>query len=141
MLKKLKYIICFFLIIITINSCKKDKEEYVPYVYVDEYINITLPKYNPLNAIGGWMYLEGGSQGLIVYRLTNENFNVYDRHCPYNPKDNCVADIDSSGIMILDKCSGSEYSMLDGGSTKGPGVLPLKAYQTTFDGQVLHIYN
>jgi hypothetical protein len=34
-------------------------------LFVDAYINTTLPQYQQLSVIGGWTYFSGGNRGLI----------------------------------------------------------------------------
>ena len=85
---KIKYI-SFFLFIISVSSCVRN-QNIVPYVYVNQYINISLPSYSSLNAVGGWIYITGGSKGIIVYRQSFDQFSAYDRHCTYNANDPCA---------------------------------------------------
>lgn len=124
-------------------QCAEEQKGEIPNVPLDIYININEPRYANLQAIGGWEYLTGGSKGLIVYRRSNDTFLAYDRHCTYRPSENCGrAAVDSSNIKIHCRaCSGSEYSIQDGSVLKGPATQPLKRYGTSFDGDILHIYN
>jgi nitrite reductase/ring-hydroxylating ferredoxin subunit len=138
MLKLIKYIIPLLLLI---TSCKKD-DTGIPYVRVDIYIYTTDPNFVNLNAVGGWVYITGGSRGIIVYRSSNTEFKAYDRHCPYKPEDACGrVEVDSSNIQVVDPCCGSKFLLPDGGVTQGPAGMPLKSYGTSFDGSVLHIYD
>jgi len=41
----------------------------------------------------------------------------------------------------VDTCCHSKFQLYDGSVTNGPAVTPLKAYNTTFDGSTLHIFN
>ncbi len=134
-----------FLVLISIflYSCDKDEKGKIPEVDVDIYININKPSYSDLQTTGGWVYVTGGSKGIIVYRRSSNEFMAYDRHCTYRPEKNCGrAQVDSSDIKIHCRpCSGSEYSIMDGSVVKGPATQPLKRYGTSFDGDVLHIYD
>ncbi len=124
-------------------SCNKNNNN-VPYVPVDLYINVSLPSYSNLNIIGGWIYVSGGSKGLIIYRQTTETFMVYDRHCTYNVNDPCgKAVVDSTNISVSCDCDGSQYQIFDGAVINGPATLPLHQYQTSFDllGNTLHVFN
>ncbi len=125
------------------SSCKK-KNQTVPYVPVDIYINVALPAYINLSAPGGWVYVSGGSKGLIVYRQTLTKFMVYDRHCTYNIDNPCgAATVDSSNVSISCACDGSVYQIYDGAVTNGPATFNLQQYSTSFDdlNNTLHIYN
>ncbi|HRP83058.1 MAG TPA: hypothetical protein PLY76_14295, partial [Flavobacteriales bacterium] len=50
------------------TACKKEREVTVPLVNVDITVNLNLPEYNALQVVGGWAYLIGGSEGIVVYR-------------------------------------------------------------------------
>ena len=123
-------------------SCKKKNR--VPYAPIDIYINITLPLYSNLNVIGGWVYVSGGSKGLIVYRQTSEAFMIYDRHCTYDVNAACApAAVDSTNLAISCNCDGSQYQIYDGAVINGPATYSLQQYESIYDGltNTLHIYN
>ena len=145
-MRVLKYGIFFLslsMLLFSNNSCVKN-QNIVPYVYVDLYLNISLPSYSSLNAIGGWAYVSGGSQGIIVYRQTFDTFSAYDRHCTYNADNPCgTAAVDSTGTFVECECDGSQYQLYDGLVIQGPAGYSLKGYRTTFNSftNQLHIYN
>lgn len=131
------------ILLLPIQSCNKNTNR-VPYVPVDLYLNISLPAYINLNANGGWVYVSGGSKGLIVYRQTTDLFLAYDRHCTYDVNANCsAAAVDSTNVVINCDCDGSQYQIFDGSVIQGPALAPLQQYQTSFDllSNTLHIYN
>ncbi len=142
---KFKYFHILLICITAINlkSCVKNSN-LVPYVPVDLYLNLYLPSYSGLNAIGGWAYVSGGSRGIIVYRQTSELFAVYDRHCTYNADNPCgVAELDSTFTFVECACDGSEYQLYDGLVIQGPATYSLKPYRSSFNSinNTLHIYN
>jgi len=123
-------------------SCKKESTTGVPPVQLDVSININLPEYADLQVVGGWVYLTGGSQGLIVYRKNQDEFSALDRHCTFQPENLCHVIVDESGVIARDTaCCHSAYLIMDGQPTEGPSSFPLKAYHTTFNGTMLRIYN
>ena len=123
-------------------GCKKEKKVDVPLVNVDININVNLPEYVDLTATGGWVYITGGSQGIIVYRNGPDQFTAMDRHCTYQPENLCKVYVDDSQVIARDTiCCGSAFLMLDGSVTEGPAALGLKLYHTTFNGTTLHIFN
>lgn len=123
-------------------GCKKEERGGVPLAPVDISINVNNPSYADLAVTGGWLYLTGGSQGIIVYRTSPEAFVAMDRHCPYQPADYCRVVVDESEIIARDTaCCNSAYLILDGSVTEGPSALPLKRYNTSFNGTTLRIYN
>lgn len=131
------------LLAIVLLACNKDKQK-IPYVYVDFYINTTDPNFSALNAVGGYVYVTGGSKGIIVYRRSSNEFMAYERHCPYDPDASCSRlDVQSSGLLVEDACCNSVYLMTDGSPSSGPGTAgdPMLQYHTTFDGLNVHVTN
>ena len=129
------------LIVLLSISCKKDKEV-IPNVPIDIYVYTNDPQFIDLNAVGGWVYVAGGSRGIIIYRKSNDEFMTYDRHCTYQPNNSCArVEVNSSDIIAVDSCCGSQFVITDGSVSNGPASQPLRAYQNTYDGTVLHIYN
>ena len=123
-------------------ACKKENDNGVPIVPVDIYIYTSNPSFINLNAVGGWVYITGGARGILVYRKSISEFMAYDRNCTYNSNDPCaIVYVDSSNIIATDTCCNSMFSMGDGTVLQAPAGLPLKTYYTTFDGNVIHIYN
>ena len=123
------------------NSCRNQYEG-IPNVNVDIYINIQNPQYQNLSGMGSWVYVEGGSKGIIVFNSDNENFLAYERHCPYKPQNSCSkVSVDETGFSATDSCCLSTYQLLNGSIIDGPGSLPLKGYSTSFDGNIIHIWN
>lgn len=123
-------------------SCKKDRQQGVPATGVNIQININLPEYNDLTAPGGWAYVTGGSQGLIVYRANIDEFVALDRHCPYQPENLCRVNVDESDIIARDSACCHSAFLLNGGLvTEGPAAANLQRYNTSFNGTTLRIYN
>src|ERR1700722_18030653 len=75
-------------------GCKKDSSASVtgvPNVAVSFTIDINNPQYVNLTAVGGWIYVTGGYDGIIIYRLTSGTFLAFDRGCPYDCESNTKA--------------------------------------------------
>jgi nitrite reductase/ring-hydroxylating ferredoxin subunit len=122
-------------------GCKK-QEEVIPYVRVNLELYLSDPQFNMLNAVGGWVYVNGGSKGIIVYRKSNDEFTALDRHCTYQPDNACSrVSVDASQITAVDTCCGSKFLITDGSILNGPANVPLQLYQTSFDGVKVSIYN
>ena len=133
-------LVCIFCLIF--SNCRKDEENSIPIVAVDIYIYTADPSFINLNAVGGWVYITGGVRGILVYRKSVSEFMAYDRNCTYQSNDVCATVIvDNSNIIAEDTCCNSKFSMVDGSVIQAPAALPLKAYNNTFNGTVLHIYN
>ena len=132
----------FILMAILFYGCKKGDDNGVPIVDVDIYIYTSNPSFINLNAVGGWVYITGGVRGILVYRQSISDFKAYDRNCTYNSNDACaIVYVDASNIIATDTCCNSQFSIYDGSVLQAPAGVPLKTYNTTFDGNVLHIYN
>ncbi|MBX2981829.1 MAG: hypothetical protein KF843_04095 [Flavobacteriales bacterium] len=124
------------------TGCKKDRDVPVPVVPVQIEINLNFPEYNALLVPGGWAYVTGGSEGLIVYRRSQDAFTALDRHCTYQAENICRVTVDDSQVMARDTtCCHSAFLLLDGSVSQGPAALGLKQYNTTFNGTILRIFN
>tara|TARA_B100001778_G_C18101538_1_gene411980 strand:- start:17 stop:433 length:417 start_codon:yes stop_codon:yes gene_type:complete len=127
--------------VVFLCSCKNQYEG-IPNINVNLYINIQNPQYQNLSGMGSWAYVEGGSKGIIVFNLDNDNFLAYERHCPYDPQNSCSKiSVDETNLFAVDTCCSSKYQLIDGSVIDGPGSLPLKGYNTSFDGNIIHIWN
>jgi len=123
-------------------GCKKRKNTVIPYIPVNIYIYPSDPNFNRINTPGGWVYLSGGSRGIIVYRRSNEEFVAFDRHCTYDTENSCgQVEVTSSQITAIDSCCMSEFVLTDGSVVKSPATVPLQTYQVSFNGNELHIFN
>ena len=122
-------------------GCKRNINS-IPQVPVDVVINIQDPTYQSLNGIGGSVQINGGSRGIIVFRLNSEEFKAYDRHCPYLPENSCgLATIEETNYTALDTCCDSQFQLIDGAPIGGPATIGLKPYNTSFDGNIIQIWN
>ncbi len=139
---KKRFIIYFLILFCIIGACRRTTESAIPYAPVNFYVYTSDPEFINLNAVGGWTYVTGGSRGIIIYRFSNDEFKAYDRHCPFEPSNTCgLVSVDLNNIQASDACCGSIFSIVDGSINKGPASFPLRQYQTTFDGNRLHVYN
>jgi len=143
----------FVLVIITfcmiLMSCKKKTQPVqtvqnnpVPSVFVD----ITMYPNDPLNfsiqGIGGWKYIAGGINGIILYRKSQEEFIAVERTSSFYPNNpSAKVKVQPDNFSVRDSISGSKWQIIDGTVTNGPATWPLRLYGTTFDGTVLRIRN
>jgi nitrite reductase/ring-hydroxylating ferredoxin subunit len=143
------------LMAVLLTSCKKSKNDVIPDVYVDFYIDLNDIIFRDLDAIGNhvivtsqtnlWGPKSAGynDNGIIVYRSDLENFNAYDRTCPHDFAVNELSikvNVDFT-IAICPRC-GTNYALSAGGMPmSGPGRYPLKNYKTSFDGQSVHVWH
>jgi hypothetical protein len=123
-------------------STKCDTGGYrIPYVDVDLHLNIVSELGNP--APQSSTLVNGGVNGLIVYREDYGIFHVYDRTCTLYPDHNEAVeqDKDFEGVFTCPECK-SKYLLLSGADPlEGPATFPLHEYYAVVDGDLLHVYN
>lgn len=151
-------IIIFLITVLTavsLNSCKKSKNDVIPDVYVDFYVDLNDIIFRDLDAIGNhvivtsqtnlWGPNSAGydNNGIIVYRSDLENFNAYDRTCPHDFAVNGLSiKVNIDGFnAICPQCS-TTYALYGLGTPiSGPGRYQLKNYKTFFNGQIVHVWH
>ncbi len=137
----LKIVFFFVLVLFSFQSCK-EKNNPIPDTLVDFYLNINDPQYADLQAVGNSISVYGGVAGIVIYRESTDNFIALDRCCSYQPDDRCSVAVDSvNTFLLVCPCCGSEFIINNGSVNKSPAQAPLKSYRTTFDGEVLHVFN
>ena len=117
-------------------GCDKDSQHPVPNVFVDFRINLEFTY--ELNSIGGWANFTGGYRGIVIYRLSADEFRAFDRACTYNVYDRVV--VNDPPIAECTECE-STYLLTDGSVVNGPASYPLKQYRTTFNHPYIYISN
>ena len=133
-----------FVLLFSGFSCNKNNDVYsiLPNVRVNIYAYLSQPEYFPIGVVGGWMYTNGGSKGIIIYRKNIDEFIAFERHVPHKADESCsLATVDSASLSITEGCDGSVYLINDGSVIDGIAIIGLKQYVTSFDGDLLHIYN
>lgn len=135
-MKKILGIFCVLFVL----SCR-DRQANIPYVPVDIILNINEPQFFDLSVPTGYAYVIGGSQGIIVYRVNDNEFVALERHSPYQPEDKCQVVVKEDGVIVEDPCSGSQWLINDGSIVNGPSPFALKQYQTSFNAPYVHIFN
>ena len=133
-----------------------------PHAYINFTIYPNTIRYQELNVVSGWMYLtsevESSSRGIIVYRMSQDEFLAYDRLPPNYPN----ACTDSHGNttrlvvdfpFVIDHCNNAYYNILNGeiiideehdmvpNFAGDEYIYPLIQYHTSYDGSRLTIYN
>jgi len=113
----------------------------VPYVPFDEVvINLNLPAYTSIRTDGGYVYLDGGVRGLIVYRQNATTYIAFERNCSFHPNEACATvEMHVSTLYMLDACCSSTFNLPAGEPTSGPAWRPLIQYRTSLKGTELTI--
>ena len=136
-------IILMFGMLTFIFSCKKSTNHPIPSVPFDITINTSLPSYNSLQGVGGWTYVNGGVQGIIVYRKSSDEFVAFDRKSPITSSE-CKKPLTTNPdnfLQLEDSCTNAKFSLFDGSPISG-SEFGLRQYQTQWNGSsILRIFN
>ncbi len=138
-MKKLALFISLITILL-IQSCGKEGN-YIADVPVDVRISVNDYRFSALNSAGGYVVINGGVAGIILYKRTTGQIVAYDRCSTYNPESKCAVIVNEPSITATDPCSGSIFTMEDGYSIKAPATRPLKQYQVTVTSSQITVYN
>lgn len=142
MLKATQLLTAAFIFFLGLSSCERSNPSGIPYVPVNYQLTVSNPEFAPLLAVGGWLYIGGGSRGIIIYRATPDQFMAFDRHCTFQVDDNCRVVVDDTDITAFDsECCESKFLLVDGAPIDGPANIGLHQYNTQFDGNILSIFN
>ena len=145
-MKKILGALLLMTLLLSFFSCKdKNVVSPVPNIPFDITLNLSLPLYSNLQyPLGGIVFVNGGSKGIAILRISSEQFAVFDRHCPYKVEEGCVVTIDPDNIAVLidSDCCASRFNMVNNGlPDNGPATTGLRSYSYTYNGSVLRIYN
>jgi hypothetical protein len=140
MKKTMGFAIICLLLLLPQSACNRESTV-IPFVPVDITININNPAYFDLSIPAGWVYLTGGSRGILVYRNTMDEFTAYDRHSTYNIDEYCRVSVQDDNVSVKDECSDSQWLIIDGSVMQGPAFIPLQQYNTTYTAPILRIFN
>jgi hypothetical protein len=139
-----KVVIYIFLATVCfLAACRKKNtpvDSNVPFVPVDITLFVNEPLNFSIQTIGGWRYIDGGNNGIIVYRKSQQDFTAIERtstQLPNDPKARVY--VQNDNFTCKDTVSKSTWQIVDGAVMQGPATLPLKLYNTTFDGNALRI--
>lgn len=129
-------------IVLGSNSCQDGNQSGIPYVPVNYQLTVSNPEFAPLQAVGGWVYIGGGSKGIIVYRFSPDEFRAYDRHCTFQIEEECRVSVDNTDITAVDTdCCHSKFLLVDGAPIEGPAAIGLQQYNAQYNGNTLLITN
>ena len=67
----MKKILLIFFIYCIVNSCNK-QEDFIQDVYVNEFVDLSLPQYSEINITGNAVFIEGGVEGIIIFKDVGE---------------------------------------------------------------------
>ncbi|MGS0747791.1 hypothetical protein [Halpernia sp. GG3] len=128
------------------NSCgnRQDTVSCFPNSPISVNLNLSLPAYQNLQNVGGYIYVNeqsSGTRGLIVVRTTN-SFKVYDRNAPHIcPGSNTTLEV-KDNIKVICPSDGAEWILITGEPINISKVPP-KTYPVNYDSStnILSIFN
>lgn len=132
-----------------INSCGNRDETIscFPKSLISVQLNLNLPAYYNLQNIGGWAYIseqQSGTRGLIVTRVSSNEFKIYDRNAPHICPDSESTLTVENGTYVLCKKDNQKWFLSTGGgastNTTAKGLV-WYYYQYSPASNVLSIYN
>jgi nitrite reductase/ring-hydroxylating ferredoxin subunit len=140
----MKYLLFSIFFVISLISCNvKDANPNFPQKPVNLQIYPGTGAYYDLGVIGGKMFINGGYGGILIYRVNQTQFRAYDVACPHKPTDPCerIEFEKSNSFKVVDPCCSSEFLVTTGEVVKGPSEYNLQNYNTSFDGNLLTVWN
>lgn len=132
----------FWFLMVVISACSPQRsDDPVPFIpFVDIVINLNLPEFIALRADGGYVQVNGGVRGIIVYRVNSSTYIAYERNCSFRPNEACATvNVHNSGLFMIDPCCNSNFNFSDGNPSGGPAWRPLVRYRTQLSGLTLTI--
>jgi nitrite reductase/ring-hydroxylating ferredoxin subunit len=141
----------------SLSSCKKNKNDVIPDVYVDFTIDLADPEFVILTSVGQTLTVNENTNnfgsraagysgnGIIIHSGVGEFF-AYDRTCPYDYAELGSAiriNIDNTNSLyaVCPQCKTKYGLPVNGTPAEGIGRYPLKNYKTSFDGRRLRVWN
>lgn len=142
----LNLLVLIFSALIITNSCGNRTETVscFPNSPISVSLNLSLPAYQNLQNVGGYIYVNeqsSGTRGLIVVRTTN-SFKAYDRNAPHIcPDSNTTLEVQSTTKITCPK-DGATWILITG-EPIAISKVPPKTYPTNYDSatNILSIYN
>lgn len=153
---KITFFSAFLVFAAIFSGCKNQNNDVIPDVYVNFQIDLLYDiEFRDLNAIGNHVIVTSGTNnwgsraagydnnGIIVYRSLMDEFNAYDRTCPYDyakDRSSVKVNVDFT-VAVCPRCSTNYALSAFGTAVSGPGKYPLKNYNTSFDGRFISVWN
>jgi len=143
------FLFVFITFVISFGACNKKKQntqEIKNHPVPSVPVTVVLYPGDPLNftlqGIGGWKYVDGGINGIVVYRKSQQEFVAIERSSSYYPSNAAAkVKVQNDNFTLKDTISGSSWQIIDGALIQGPAEWQLRTYGTSYDGNILRITN
>lgn len=140
-MKKL-FVIALLCLFVGCSSNNQNNNNCVPFVSVNETVDLNLPQHLNLRIPGNWGYVSGGHQGMIVYNINGTQFKAFERLCPQENPSSCSQMIVENNIRMKCQCSNHEFNILNGSPlTGGVNCFAKEYFVENLNGTVLRITN
>lgn len=114
----------------------------LPYVLVNETINLNNPEFINLHIPGGWAYSNGGNKGIILYNVNGTTYKAYERSCPHLAPSDCSRMLVEQSFKLKCPCDQSEFNILNGTALTAHIKYSVKEYKVTLvSSTILKITN
>lgn len=145
-IKSLTYIkksILFIILSLFFTSCGEDTyNDLLPDVAVNFTVDLSLPAYIDLQAVGGWAYTpvsDGyGIQGVFIYNKGTK-YIAFDRACPHMDINSCAPMLFENSQLVC-SCDDSVFNIFEGGYSADVSYFA-REYRVTAYGNTLQITN
>jgi hypothetical protein len=132
----------FLLLLIFVSwGCSKI-DEVIPNVSFSGQIYLPGLSENPVIVRYDQSYNRLGINGIVIYRLNQDEYYAFDLMCPYEKSLDCMVRI-TDGATCKCPCCDTQYIIVTNpaGIISGPSKWPLKSYRTVVSGDYLYVSN
>ncbi len=131
------------IIFISLFGCgsSDDGNPLLPNVTVNETVFLNNPSSQPLLVPGGYIFIQGGISGIVVYNLNNTQYFAYDRACPHVSPSNCQPMVVNDGLTMECPCDGAQFALALGGQPQSGTSQAARQYRVVKNGDSLIITN
>lgn len=133
----------FFTILLAPMPSCTDRSQMLNEISFSINVNIFEPAFFDLTVPSGWVYYNGNTVDLVIFRNDMNSFSVYDARSTHNPDSPCNVKVNTDNVTISDTCSGSKWLLSDGSLVNGPAQYNLLKYNADFNSVTgyLRLYN
>ena len=140
----MKKIFLALLTILVFSNCSTENQnnDILPYVQINESVDLSLPEFVNLNVPGGWAYGPGGIKGVIIYNINGNQFKAFERAAPHLQPSACSQMVVENSLFMRCPCDDSEFQIINGAPrTNGITHAAREYLVTNLNGTVLRITN